>query len=142
LNENFSDKLLNHSKNARNRVYANRRDSCEADRNFVVMQTRTSSSSTALIVILLIITFPIWIGLAGGLFGLVVGLAGACIGIIAGIFGAIFGLIGAIFGSVFGIFDWNGYDNNGISFHFPFIKILLVVALIFFIVTISKSRKK
>jgi hypothetical protein len=106
------------------------------------MQTKTSSTSTALVVIILILTFPIWIGLAGGLFGLVVGLAGACIGIIAGIFGAIFGVIGAIFGSIFGIFDWNGYDYDGISFHFPGVKILLAIAIIFLIVNLSKSKKK
>ena len=106
------------------------------------MQTRTSSTSSILVIVLLVITFPIWIGLAGGLFGLVVGLAGACVGIIAGIFGAIIGVIGAIFGSIFGIFDWNGYDGDGISFHFPFFKIIFIAAIIFLIVTLSKSKRK
>ncbi len=87
----------------------------------------TRSNSTLLIVLLMIFTFPIWIGIFGGLFGLAAGLFGVCIGIIAGIFGAIFGSIGYIF-------DW--------SFpHFP-ISGAFVIALIFLIVLISKSKKK
>ena len=105
------------------------------------MQSRTSSTPTVLVIVLLVLTFPIWIGVAGGLFGLVVGLAGACVGIIAGIFGAIFGVIGAVLGGIFGIFDWNDYNYDGISFHFPFMKILIVIAIVFIIATLSKKKK-
>lgn len=48
-----------------------------------------------LIVILLILTFPVWIGLAAGLFGGLVGLLG-------GLFGVLVGLIGTGFGFVIG----------------------------------------
>jgi len=78
----------------------------------------------------MIFTFPIWIGILGGLFGLIVGLFGACLGIIGGIFGAIFGSIG----SVFGIFNW--------SFPHYHISGFLVIALIFLIVLMSRSKKK
>jgi hypothetical protein len=78
----------------------------------------------------MIFTFPIWIGFFGGLFGLAAGLFGACIGIIAGVFGAVFGVLG----SVFGIFDWP----------FPHIHIsgFVIIAFVFLIVLISRSRRK
>src|SRR5688572_2318297 len=58
------------------------------------MQSRSTSSSTTtvLVVIVLLLSFPLWIGLIGGLFGLVIGLFGAAFGIIAGVLGAIFGV--------------------------------------------------
>ena len=96
------------------------------------------STSTALIVLCLFLTFPFWIGIVGGLFGIIMGIGGAIIGIIAGIIGAIVGLIGGIFG----FFSWGDYDY---SFHFPFFpsfKTLLFIAVIAAIVIISKSKKK
>lgn len=98
------------------------------------MTTKASSNSSALMIILLLITFPLWIGIAGGLFGLIVGLIGACIGIIAAIFGAIFGAIG----SVFEIFDWFSFPH----IHIPGFRFFLIVAIIFAIVMISRSKKK
>lgn len=108
------------------------------------MSTRSSSSSsTVLIVLLLIFTFPIWIGLAGGVFGLVAGLMGACIGISAGVFGVIFGILGSIIGAIFGIFGWDSYDWISFPlFHLSGLKVGLVVVIIFAIVMISKSKKK
>jgi hypothetical protein len=105
------------------------------------MTTKTSSTSSVLIIILIVLTFPIWIGLAGGIFGIVAGLFGAAIGIIAGVFGTIFGLIGAILGGVFSIFDW---DN---SWHFPFVfhpsglKFVIIAMIIFGIVLLSRTKK-
>lgn len=97
------------------------------------------STSSLLLIFCLIITFPFWIGIIGGLFGLLAGLGGAIIGIAAGIMGAIAGVIGGIVG----IFDWS---NNGSSWHFmpvfSVFKLLFFVVLIFAIVMISKSRKK
>lgn len=90
----------------------------------------TRVNSTFLIVLLMIFTFPIWVGIFGGLFGLAAGLFGMCIGIVAGVFGAVFGAIGA----VFGIFNWS----------FPHIHIsgFVIIALIFLIVLMSRSKKK
>jgi hypothetical protein len=102
----------------------------------------TRSNSTLLVVLLAIFTFPIWIGLAGGLFGLAAGLLGAIFGIIAGVFGAIFGVIGSLFGLVFGIFDWN--SNGLFNWHFPYsgIRFFLIVAMVFVIVLMVNSKKK
>jgi hypothetical protein len=97
-----------------------------------IMQSK-SSGSTVLIVLLLIFAFPIWIGLAGGLFGLVVGIFGAVIGIIAGVFGAIFGAIGGIFGW---LFDWS-WPFNGF-FHWNIFSILIIALIV---VLISRSRR-
>lgn len=89
-----------------------------------------SGTSTLLIVLLIIFTFPIWIGLAGGLFGLVAGLFGAAIGIIAGVFGAIIGGIAGAFGGMFG---WHGsFGCNAI----------LAVMLVFAIVMLAKSTSR
>lgn len=96
------------------------------------MQSK-SSTTTVLIVLLIIFTFPIWLGIAGGIFGLIVGIFGAVVGIIAGVFGAVFGAIGGIFGWMF---DWH-WPFSGF-FHwnvFPIIFIVLIVLLI------SRSRR-
>lgn len=98
------------------------------------------STSTALFIIVMILTFPIWVGLAGGLFGLVMGLFGGFVGIIAGIFGAIVGVIGAVFGGIFGIF--NIQDNWPFIFHFSTFKFLLIVAIVFAVVMLSRPQKK
>lgn len=88
-----------------------------------------SNNSSLFIVLLIIFTFPVWIGIAGGLFGLAAGVFGACIGIIAGIFGAI--------GSVFGVFDWSVFPH----IHIGGFRFFLVVAIIFAIVMMSRSKK-
>ena len=92
---------------------------------FTFMQSK-SSTSTVLIVLLIVFTFPLWLGLAGGLFGLIVGLLGAAFGIIAGVFGAVFGAIGGIFGW---FFDWpfNGFFRWNI---FSVILIAVIIALV------------
>lgn len=97
------------------------------------MQPR-SSSTNVLIVILIIITFPLWIGILAGLFGIVVGLAGGIFGIVAGIFGAIFGIIGGIFGWVF------SFPFGGDYFHFN--GKLFVIALILIILFLAVRKKK
>jgi energy-converting hydrogenase Eha subunit A len=65
-------------------------------------------TSSVLLVILLIITFPIWLGIAGGLIGLAFGLIGGAIGIVVGVFGAVLGAIGAMIGAFFEVLfgDW------------------------------------
>jgi hypothetical protein len=103
------------------------------------MQTKTSSSATTalLIVVVMLFTFPIWIGLLGGLFGLVMGLLGGLIGLVAGIFGSIFGILGSVFGW---LFDWGGPFH----FHFPFgiFKLIFFALIIAVVVLASRSRKK
>jgi hypothetical protein len=93
----------------------------------IAMQSK-SSTPTLLIVVLIICTFPFWIGLAAGMFGIVAGVFGAVIGIIAGVFGAVFGAIGGIFGL---FFDWD-WPFDGF-FHwnlFPLVILVLIVLLL------------
>ncbi|HEY9044356.1 MAG TPA: hypothetical protein VIN08_00585 [Ohtaekwangia sp.] len=100
------------------------------------MQTRSSNSSTTtvLIAVLLVLSFPFWIGILGGLLGLIIGIFGGVIGAIGGIIGGIFGAIGGLIGW---IFDWN--------FHFPFIfwnhSFFTILAIVLLIVILTKSRK-
>ena len=96
------------------------------------MQSK-SATSTVLIVLLLVFTFPIWLGIAGGILGVVAGVFGAIIGIFAGIFGAIAGIIGGIFGWVF---DWH-WPFPGF-FHWNF---FTIVAIVLVIALLSRSRK-
>ena len=101
------------------------------------------STSTILIVVLFILTFPIWIGLAGGIFGLVMGLFGAAVGIIAGIFGAIAGILGAIFGVVAELFSWifGGIFNFDIySPHISFPRPFTLLLIILVAVLVMRSR--
>lgn len=92
-----------------------------------------SSGTTVLVVLLIIFTFPIWIGILGGLFGIVIGICGAVIGVIAGVFGAIVGGVASLFG---GLFHWGWSDHNF------FWNVLLATILAFAIVQLAKSRNK
>jgi uncharacterized membrane protein len=63
---------------------------------------RNNATTTILIVIIAAITFPVWGGLLGGLFGIFVGILGIMIGIVATLFAlTIAGLVGgfALFGT-------------------------------------------
>lgn len=96
------------------------------------MQSK-SSTSTLFIVVLLILTFPVWLGIAGGIFGVVAGLFGAVVGIFAGIVGAIAGIAGGIFGWFFG-WDWP-FSN---FFHW---NTFTIVAIALIVVLLSRSKK-
>jgi len=96
------------------------------------MAARTATS-TILIFFILLFTFPLWIGLGAGLFGLVVGLFGAAIGIVAGIFGAIIGLIALPFKLIF------GWGHGGWFPHFHFNGFLIVIVIV---LTVLLLRKK
>jgi hypothetical protein len=96
------------------------------------MQSK-GSTSTLLIVLLVVFTFPIWIGIAGGLFGVVAGIFGAAFGIIAAIFGGIFGAIGGLLGWMF---NWH-WPFGGL-FHWNFFTILFIVIVV---LLVSRSRR-
>ena len=85
---------------------------CKYQRN-----PKPMKGSTLLLALIVLFTFPIWIGLLAGGFGLVIGILGAIFGVVFGIIGAIFGAIGGILEAIFsGIF---GHSWNFISFpHF------------------------
>jgi hypothetical protein len=97
--------------------------------------TRSSSNSgtTILIVLLVVFTFPVWVGIAGGLFGLIAGLFGAAIGIIVAVFGAIIGVFAAVINGIFG--GWWSDTHFGMNG-------FLAICLVFAIVMLSKARKK
>jgi nitrate/nitrite transporter NarK len=97
-----------------------------------IMASKSSSSNptTVLIIILLVLTFPLWLGLAGALFGVIIGIFGAAIGLVAGVFGA----IGGIFGWMFN-WDW----PFGGLFHWNVIPILIIIAGV---LLISQSRRR
>ena len=63
--------------------------------NTITIPEKETRSKSKLIwwIILLVMTFPIWIGIAAGLFGGIVGLFGSLIGIFCGLFGAGIGLL-------------------------------------------------
>jgi hypothetical protein len=104
----------------------------------------TKSTSTILLVFILLFTFPIWIGIVGGMFGLVMGLFGALMGIFAGFFGVLGGVLGAIFGAIGEVFSWmfggSYFDCDAFpSIHFPRPMTVILVAVV--IILIFKSRK-
>jgi len=94
-------------------------------------RSNTSSGTIVLIVLLIIFTFPIWVGLAGGLLGLMLGLIGAAFGIVAGVFGSVLGGIGGMIGGVFG--GWHGWFGCNT---------LIAVLLVFAIVMLARSRDR
>ena len=97
------------------------------------MATRNdTSSSTILLALILIITFPVWIVVAGALFGVAVGLVGVAVGVIGAIFGVMIGLIALPFKILFGWGHW-GWGWHWFPFHhngFALIAIIIVAALI------------
>lgn len=103
-----------------------------------------SSNNTAIVFILLILTFPLWIGIAGGIIGLVAGAFGLVIGLIAGVFGLFAGLIGGVFGFVGwvfdGLFDWDMHPINFVVS--PFLLILFIVAVIMVFRSKQQTAKK
>lgn len=104
---------------------------------------KNNSNNTALI-ILLVLTFPIWIGLAGGAFGLLAGIFGVVIGLIAGVFGILAGLIGAIFGFFGSIFSWTVGETFSLTL-FPFsiaFNPFVWLALAFVIALVLHLRKQ
>lgn len=65
---------------------------------------KNDSSKTILIIVLAILFAPIWLGLAGGAFGLIFGLAGGLFGIVVGFGAAFLGLsVGGVITIGFGI---------------------------------------
>jgi hypothetical protein len=101
------------------------------------MQSRTNSSgTTVLLIIILIITFPFWIGILGGLFGLIVGAIGAVFGILGAVFGAVFGGIGALFGALF-----NGHWGIPMVFAFGG-KLMIIAMIVAVVVLITRAPRK
>ena len=97
-------------------------------------RSNTNSGTTILIILIIVFTFPIWIGIAGGLFGLIVGLVGAAIGIVAAVFGAIIGVFGSVISGLFG--GWWHDSSANIS-----LNIFLAICLVLAIVRLSKVRR-
>lgn len=106
-----------------------------------MQRSSPSTSSTLLIVLIVIVTFPFWIGLGAGLFGLIVGLFAGLVGLVVGLIGAIVGIIGAIFNGIFGWGDWHhGWHFNGPEMNaFTWFVLLVIGALI---ITRRNTNKK
>lgn len=103
-----------------------------------------SSNNSILILVILVLTFPFWIGIAGGLIGLMAGIFGVVIGLVAGAFGLLAGLVGGVFGFIGwifdGIFDWDMHPVNFVVS--PFLLILLIVAVIMIFRSKQQTAKK
>jgi hypothetical protein len=78
------------------------------------------SCSPILLIILLILTFPLWIGLLGGIFGLAAGFIGLVIGLFAGAIGIIVGIFSGIVGGIAEIFSWP-FEDHFWGFDHPFV---------------------
>jgi hypothetical protein len=90
-----------------------------------------SSTSTVLIIFILLLTFPFWIGLGAGLFGLIAGLFAGLVGLIVGLMGAVVGIMASIFKAIFGWGDWHGWHFNTPDMNaFTWFALLIIGALI------------
>ncbi|GIL22088.1 MAG: hypothetical protein BroJett042_06010 [Bacteroidota bacterium] len=99
---------------------------------------RSSSTSTVFIILILLLTFPLWVGLGAGLFGLIAGLFAGLVGLIVGLIGAVVGIIAAIFKALFGWGAWHhGWHFDGPDMNaFTWFALLIIGALI-----ITRNRK-
>jgi hypothetical protein len=84
------------------------------------------------VIVLLVLTFPIWIGIAGGIIGLVFGVVGGAFGLVAGLIGGIFGAIGAIIGGIFDIIfrPWHGFQFHHFNGFWFLVGLIVIVALV------------
>lgn len=88
--------------------------------------------------IIALITVPVCIGIAGGLFGLMAGLIGAIFGLVFGILGGIFRFIGWIFKGIFHLlFGW----HSDYGFHHWHFNIFAFAILIVLIIAFASRRK-
>ena len=99
------------------------------------MQTK-NSTSPILIAVIVLLTFPIWIGIIGGFFGVLGGIIGGIFGVITGIVGAIFGAMGSLFGWIF------GWSCGGPFGWFWNSEIYIILGIVLVIVLASKSRRR
>lgn len=109
-----------------------------------ILTMARSSNNTVLVLVILILTFPLWIGIAGGIIGLVAGAFGLVIGLVAGAFGLFAGLIGGMFGFVGWIFDsLFDWDIHPINFTVsPFLLLLFIVAVVMVFRSKQQTAKK
>lgn len=116
-------------KNAQPHVQAAAASACEAARASVKTGTQNAAatydnvrghmgSNGVLWLILIILTFPIWIGVLGGVFGALFGLIGGLCGLVLGGFGVILGGVLALVRSLmlFASAPMNALVNMGLSF--------------------------
>ena len=93
-------------------------------------------TSSILLILLAIFTFPLWIGLIGGIFGLTFGLLG-------GLFGGIMGIFGAIIGGIASIVTWPFHGFHGPhGFHFLSHPGVWMTGLILVAVIILSTNRK
>lgn len=97
-------------------------------------------TSSLLLILVVIFTFPIWIGLAGGLFGITIGLAGGLFGMVMGLFGAIIGVVASVFKFLFmGVTGF--HDFHGLHF-FSHPAIWMTCLIVAAIIIFSANRNK
>jgi hypothetical protein len=101
-----------------------------------------SKGATLFLAFILIFTFPIWIGLLAGGFGLIMGIIGGIFGIIGSIIGAIFGAMGSVFSAIFGIFDWSWGNTHLFYPHLHFNKYAILAFIIIVALIVSKKRQR
>ena len=90
------------------------------------------NSVRTVVIVLLVLTFPIWIGIAGGIIGLVFGLIGGAFGLVAGLIGGIFGMIGAVIGGIFDFIfhPWHGFHFHHFNGFWFLIGVIVIIALV------------
>ena len=99
--------------------------------------------TTVLIVIVCALLLPVFIGIIGGIFGLIGSLIGGVFGLIGGLFGIVIGFIGSLFGAVFGFFGWlfgEPFHWHG-PIHFLDGDVFAVILIIVLIVLMSGYKK-
>src|SRR6266850_6579158 len=96
--------------------------------------------SFLLVGLLLLVSIPLCIGIAGGIFGLIFGIIGGIFGLIFGLMGGIFKAIAWAFGSMMHlIFGWHS-DFGFHPWHWHF-NGYFFAALIILIIALSQRKK-
>lgn len=96
--------------------------------------------ATIMVVFLCVLLFPVFIGIVGGIFGVIGSVFGGFVGLIGSLFGAIFGIIGALFGAIFGVFGWIFGDHHHWHWPMDFFSGDLFAVLLVVLVVVLMSR--
>ncbi|MBO5372253.1 MAG: DUF1700 domain-containing protein [Lachnospiraceae bacterium] len=121
--------LFGENYNAYHEQSTQKQQSYENHQAFENQQKENKTQRNILIAVIVVLTFPIWIGLVGGLFGIIVGLIGGLFGIVIGVMACVLAaiVVGFVMAGIGLVKTFTGFPATG----------LIVIALGLFMLAVG-----